>query len=48
MMSETPVTLLEAVEALTPPGLDRREFVKVTGVSIAALGVLSVAGGLRS
>jgi len=45
MMSETPVTLPEAIAALTPPGLDRREFVKATGVSIAALGVLSVAGG---
>ncbi|WLH38019.1 alpha/beta hydrolase [Pseudomonas sp. FP2196] len=45
MMSETPVTLLEAAEALDSPGLDRRAFVKATGVSIAALGVLSVAGG---
>ncbi|WP_431357221.1 twin-arginine translocation signal domain-containing protein [Pseudomonas jessenii] len=43
-MSETPATLPEAIEALIPPGLDRREFVKATGVSIAALGVLSVAG----
>ena len=45
MMSETPVTLYENTEALSPPGLDRREFVKATGVSIAVLGVLSVAGG---
>ena len=45
MMSETPVTLLEATETLDSPGLDRRAFVKATGVSIAALGVLSVAGG---
>lgn len=45
MMSETPVTLLEATEALPPRGLDRREFVKATGVSIAALGVLSGAVG---
>ncbi|MGE8353756.1 alpha/beta hydrolase [Pseudomonas sp. JDS08PS003] len=45
MMSETPVTLLEATEALNSPGLDRRAFVKASGVSIAALGVLSVAGG---
>ena len=45
MMSETPVTLYEDTEALSPPRLDRREFVKATGVSIAVLGVLSVAGG---
>ncbi|BAO62209.1 hydrolases of the alpha/beta superfamily [Pseudomonas protegens Cab57] len=45
MMSETPVTLLEAAEALNSPGLDRRAFVKAGGVSIAALGVLSAAGG---
>jgi hypothetical protein len=45
MMSETPVNLLNATDTLTPPGFDRRQFVKANGVSIAALGVLSVAGG---
>lgn len=45
MMSDTPATLPEIVQVLTPHGLDRREFVKATGVGIAALGVLSMAGG---
>lgn len=44
-MSETPFTHLETTEALRPQRLDRREFLKASGVGIAALGVLSVAGG---
>lgn len=44
-MSETPVTRPEHSETAPALGLDRREFVKATGVSIAALSVLSVAGG---
>jgi len=44
-MSETPDISLETAETLTTTGSDRREFVKTAGVSIAALGVLSVAGG---
>jgi fermentation-respiration switch protein FrsA (DUF1100 family) len=42
-MSEIPDISLEAAETLSSPGADRREFVKAAGVSIAALGVLSVA-----
>ncbi|MEE1865836.1 MULTISPECIES: alpha/beta hydrolase [Pseudomonas] len=45
MMSETPVTLPVPTEASVCAGLDRREFLKVTGVGIAALGVISAAGG---
>lgn len=45
MMSETPVTLPVHTEASVCSGLDRREFLKVTGVGIAALGVISAAGG---
>ncbi|MBM3113592.1 alpha/beta hydrolase [Pseudomonas sp. W15-Feb18] len=44
-MSETPVTLPVPTEASVCAGLDRREFLKVTGVGIAALGVISAAGG---
>lgn len=43
-MSETPIISLETAETLTRLGTDRRDFVKAAGVSIAALGVLSVAG----
>ncbi|MBM3103723.1 alpha/beta hydrolase [Pseudomonas sp. V1] len=44
-MSETPVTLPVPTEASVCAGLGRREFLKVTGVGIAALGVVSAAGG---
>ncbi len=40
-MSDTPDIHLETTEAL----INRREFVKTAGASIAALGILSVAGG---
>ena len=43
-MSEIPDISLETAETLTTLGSDRREFVKAAGVSIAALGILSVAG----
>jgi hypothetical protein len=40
MMSETAVTLLGTVEALTPPGLVRRDFVKATDVGMYDLTVV--------
>jgi fermentation-respiration switch protein FrsA (DUF1100 family) len=47
MMSETLVTLPEAIEALTPPGLDRREFVKAS-VSMYDTGAVTRHGPGRS
>lgn len=44
-MSDLSASCLETKENLPLPGLGRRKFVKASGISIAALGMLAVAGG---